>query len=279
MSTIWGFPYVLIRIAVRSIDPGTLLVFRTIPAGALLLAIAAKTGGFATLKGKFRWAVLFGVIEFGAPWFLMGTAERHLSSSLTSLLVSAVPLVTLAINVSLGRERSLNLRRLAGVALGTAGVAGLAGFNVGGGSWRYVLMMLVVVIGYSVGPMILRYRLAEANGTAVVSIACLSMGFLWSPWAISHWPSTVTATQWLSVGTLALLCTAVAFVAFFALIQEVGPSRSAVVTFINPAVAVLIGVIGAHEALTSGIIIGLPLIIAGSVLATQKSPSAQSTTH
>ena len=168
MSLIWGIPYLLIRIAVRSIDPGTLLVFRTIPAALVLLPIAYVNKGFASLRGRWHWVVLFAVAEFGIPWFFMGTAEKHLTSSLTSLLASAVPLVTLGINAVTGREHGLSPIRLLGVGLGTAGVAGLVGFNVGNGSWKYIAMMMVVVLGYSVGPMILRYRLEGGNGTAVV---------------------------------------------------------------------------------------------------------------
>ena len=275
MSLIWGIPYLLIRIAVRSIDPGTLLVFRTIPAALALLPIAYVNKGFASLRGRWHWVVLFAVAEFGVPWFFMGTAEKHLTSSLTSLLASAVPLVTLGINAVTGREHGLSPTRLLGVGLGTAGVAGLVGFNVGNGSWKYIAMMMVVVLGYSVGPMILRYRLEGANGTAVVGISTLAMGIIWSPWAVTHWPHRVTAEQWWSVAGLSAVCTAVAFVAFFALVHEVGPSRSVVVTFINPAVAVLIGVLGAHESLTTGIILGLPLIVLGSVLATSAATSAK----
>ena len=277
MSLIWGIPYLLIRVAVRSIDPGTLLVFRTIPAALMLLPIALINRGFNSVKGRIRWVVMFAVAEFGIPWFFMGTAERHLTSSLTSLLASAVPLVTLGINALMGREHGLSSTRLLGVGLGTAGVAGLVGFNVGHGSWKYIAMMAIVVLGYSVGPMILRYRLEGANGTAVVGISALAMGAAWSPWALTHWPSHVSSEQWWSVAGLSGVCTAVAFVAFFALVHEVGPSRSVVVTFINPAVAVMIGVLGAHESLTTGIMLGLPLIVLGSVLATSSSGSAQST--
>ena len=271
MSLIWGIPYILIRVAVRSIDPGTLLVFRTIPAALVLLPIAFLNKGFGSLRGRLHWVVLFAVAEFGIPWFFMGTAEKHLSSSLTSLLASAVPLATLGMNAITGREHGLSPIRLVGVGLGTAGVAGLVGFNVGNGSWKYIAMMLVVVLGYSVGPMILRYRLEGANGTAVVGISTLAMGVAWSPWALTHMPHHVTGEQWWSVVGLSTICTAVAFVAFFALVHEVGPSRSVVVTFINPAVAVLIGVLAAHENLTTGIILGLPLIVLGSVLATSSS--------
>src|SRR5665647_1689986 len=86
---------------------------------------------------------------------------------------------------------------------------------------------------------------------------------------------TVSAETVGAVAALALVCTVLAFLLFFALIREVGPSRSTVITYVNPLVAVLLGVIILGERLTLGIAVGMPLILLGSVLGTAPTVSAE----
>jgi drug/metabolite transporter (DMT)-like permease len=275
MGVIWGVPYLLIKVAVDELTPSTLVLARTVLATALLLPIALARGGLGAALVSWRPLVAFAVIEIMVPWLLLGVAEQQLSSSLTGLLIASVPLVGAVLAVATRSDDRLDRRRLAGLLLGFAGVAALVGFEVGGGDLGAVAALAVVAVCYATGPLILARWLAHLPGLAVITaslaltaLAYLPVGLAQAP---SSWPGTDVV---LAVVGLAVVCTAVAFLVFFALIAEVGPTRSTVITYVNPAVAVLLGVTLLDESFTVATAVGFALILAGSVLATRRSPAA-----
>jgi drug/metabolite transporter (DMT)-like permease len=234
-----------------------------------MLPIAFARGQIRPVLARWWPLLLYTVVEICIPWWLLGYAELRLSSSLTGLLVASVPLVG-AILARYGpvRER-LGARRAAGLLIGLAGVGALVGFEVGGGDVTAVLAVSVVAVAYAVGPMILAYRLADLPGLGVVALSLGLSAVLYVPAGVlqapSAWPSTNVV---LAVLTLAVVCTAVAFLVFFSLIAEVGPARATVITYVNPAVAVLLGVAVLDEPFTPATAVGFALILVGSVLAT-----------
>ena len=271
LSVLWGFPYFLIRIAVRQLDPATLVFARTFPAAIILVPLALYQRAFPSLRGAWKWLLAYSIVEFGVPWFLMGSAERHLSSSLTGLLVACVPLVAIAIARVMHPDEHISRRRLTGLAVGTIGVIFLVGLDITKGSSIWILAMGVVVIGYATGPVIISQRLSHASGLAVVAASVSVVALLYLPWGVAHWPAHPSAETLEAVAGLSIFCTLAAFLIFFQLIKEVGPSRTVVITYFNTGIAVVLGTVGLHEPLTSGIIVGFPMIITGSILATSSS--------
>ena len=213
-------------------------------------------------------------MEICGPWLLLGFAEQRLSSSLTGLLVAGVPLVG-ALLARLGPDRErLGRRRLAGLLVGLAGVAALVGFELGIGDARALAAMTFVVVGYALGPAILARHFADlpalgvvAASLALAALAYVAAGIVEAP---SAWPSGRAV---LAVLVLTVVCTAVGFLVFFALVAEVGPARSTVITYVNPAVAVLLGVLVLDESFTLATAAGFVLILLGSVLATSRRPA------
>ena len=163
--------------------------------------------------------------------------------------------------------------RLAGLGVGAVGVALLVGLSIHGGSFEWIAMMLAVVLGYTVGPIILATRLTHVPGPVVVAGATAVVALAWLPWSIAHWPAAIDAATWWSIGVLSIFCTAGAFLTFFELVKEVGSTRSVVVTYVNTALAVVLGILLLNEPLTVGIVIGFPLVLLGSVLATSARSS------
>jgi drug/metabolite transporter (DMT)-like permease len=268
MSVIWGLPYLLIRVAVRHMDPGVLVFCRTVPVGLLLIPVLIAHGQLRDVFDNFKWIVVFGVVEFGIPWFLMSTSERHITSSLTSLIICAVPLFSIVAQRFRRTEEHVTRRRLLGLGVGAVGVALLVGLGVRGGSFTWIGFMLLVCVGYALGPLILTAKLQHVPSVAVVAGATLSVALLWSPWALTHWPRAATGETWASAATLSVVCTAGAFLVFFELVKEVGATRSVVVTYLNTAIAVVLGITFLREPLTAAILAGFPLVLIGSVLAT-----------
>jgi drug/metabolite transporter (DMT)-like permease len=279
MGVIWGIPYLLIKVAVDELAPSTLVLARTVLAVALLLPVALARGRLPEVLRSWRPLVAFAAVEIAAPWVLLGVAEQQLSSSLTGLLIAGVPLVGALLAIVTRSDDRLDGRRFLGLLAGFAGVAALVGFEVGGGDGWAVVAVAAVAVCYAVGPLILSRWLAHLPGLGVITASLAITALVYLPVGLAQapesWPSGDVV---LSVLGLAVICTAVAFLVFFALIAEVGPTRSTVITYVNPAVALLLGVTLLDERFTVATAVGFALILVGSVLATRRSGAPAATT-
>ena len=275
MGVIWGVPYLLIKVAVEEISPSVLVLGRCLLAGVILLPVAVARGHLRGLRSAWLPILAFALIEIAAPWLLLGVAEQRLSSSLTGLLLASVPLVAALLAwLGVGRltssEDRPDVRRVLGLLVGLAGVAALVGFEVGSGDGGAVVAIGVVSVCYAVGPLILTRWLSDLPGLGVITVSLLVTALIYLPIGVAQAPAELPSAKvvWSVVG-LAVLCTAVAFVLFFELIAEIGPSRATVITYLNPAVALLLGVAILDETFTVATAVGFVLILAGSVLATR----------
>jgi drug/metabolite transporter (DMT)-like permease len=275
MSVIWGLPYLFIRIAVSDLSPVVLVFARTAIGALILLPVVVWRG---ELRGLFKsWVPLlaFAAVEIGIPWVMLAGAEQRITSSLAGLLVSAVPLVGVVIATSLGNREHLGGASLAGLLLGVVGVAAIVGLDLRASDWLALVEMGVVVVAYAVGPVIVSRYLNGLPSMAVIAVSLAACAIAYLPFAALQWPRSVPPTDTVvSVAVLAVVCTALAFVLFFALIAAIGPVRATVITYINPAVAALLGVTILRESFTFGMGVGFVLVIAGSVLATRRPREA-----
>ncbi|MDT4963058.1 MAG: hypothetical protein QOF87_2705 [Pseudonocardiales bacterium] len=276
MCIIWGIPYLLIRVAVRNVTPGTLVFARTAIGGLILLPLVLRAGGFGPVLRRWRPLIAFTVIEMAVPWWLLSDAETKLSSSMAGLLVAAVPLVGVLVARLFGSDDRVQAARLIGLLLGVAGVAMLVGLDLGDIHIPAVLEIAAVVVGYAVGPVILARRLADLPSIPVVSASLLLTAIGYVPFVVLSPPHNLPAEAIGSIVLLGTVCTALAFILFFALISSIGPARATVITYVNPAVAVLFGVTLLGEQFTLGMAVGFPLILAGSVLAARRAAQPKS---
>jgi drug/metabolite transporter (DMT)-like permease len=269
MGVIWGIPYLLIKVADGGVSV-PVLVFTRVALGCLLLApVAIRGGHLAALKGHLHWLAAFTAAEIIGPFALLSNAERHLPSSTSGLLVAAVPIISAILGLLTGGDRPTAIR-WAGLAVGLGGVALLAGPGAGRGSTVPVLEVLGTALGYSIGPLIANRKLASLPPVGVNTV-CLGMAaVVYAPFAALTWPHKVPSLPVLgALAGLGVICTAAAFLVFFRLIAEVGPARATVITYVNPAVAVALGVLVLGEHLTAAIGVSFAAILGGSVLATR----------
>jgi drug/metabolite transporter (DMT)-like permease len=273
MCVIWGIPYLMIRVAVRELAPVTLVFLRTGLAALLLVPLAARRREFRPLLARWRPLLAYTAIEVALPWLLLSRAETKLTSSLTGLLIAAVPLVG-ALIVSLSGERErLGGRRWLGLLVGLGGVAAIVGLDLGHVDAVALVEIALVAVCYAVGPIILARHLNGAPALGVVAASLALSAVAYAPLAALRWPESMPSAHVVeSVVGLAIVCSAAAFLIFFALIAEVGPVRATVITYVNPAVAAVIGVLLLNEHLTGGMLLGFALVLAGSVLATGRAP-------
>jgi drug/metabolite transporter (DMT)-like permease len=270
LSVIWGIPYLLIRIAVAEIDPLVVAFGRTAIGALILLPVALHTKALAPVFRRWKPLLAFTLVEIVGPWLLLGHAETRLTSSTAGLLIAPVPLVAAVIVAHLGHER-LDKRRMIGLAIGLAGVAALVGLDIHLSDLPAVGAIALTVLGYAVGPIIINRKLSDLPPLGVITASLILAVLIYAPFAPMLWPAQVHVQAALAVLGLGVICTAVAFLLFFALIAEAGPARATVITYINPAVALLLGVIVLHEPLTIGMAIGFPMVVLGSILGTAKA--------
>ena len=271
MSVVWGIPYLLIRVAVAEVTPPVLVFARTGLAAAILLPVALLRGDLRTVLRHWPWVVGFATIEIAIPWVLLGSAEQKISSSLAGLLIAGVPLVGATIAAVLGGPDRVSRRQLLGLLIGFAGVATIAGGDFDAGNAIAIVEVAVVVVCYAAGPFILSRRLVGVSSLGIMALSLTLVAIVYAPFAVLGWPATTPSNAALaSILVLAVVCTAAAFLVFAELIREIGPVRATVITYVNPAVAAVLGVLVLSETLTPAMLLGFALAIAGSTLATRR---------
>ena len=275
MSIIWGIPYLMIKVAVEGVSVPVLVFARTAVGAAVLLPLVLKTGIPAMIREHWKALLGFSFFEIIAAWFLISDAERHLTSSMTGLLIAAAPIIAAILDRFTGGEQHLGFRRVLGLGIGLAGVAVLAGPHLVGGSAWPIIEVLMVATCYAIAPLIAARHLRDVPALPMTA-TCLGFGALvYAAPAAATWPTEIPSPRVLSaLAGLAIICTALAFIVFFALIREVGAARALVFTYVNPAVALLAGVIVLNEPLTAWNVAALLLILVGCVLATHRPGEA-----
>lgn len=272
LGIVWGLPYLLIKVGVESLST-PMVVFGRVAIGAIvLLPVAIATRQIGQLRGHWRWVFTFAIVEMTFTWWALTWAEERISSSLAGLFIATVPLTTALIARRFGLDDRLTGTRLIGLGVGFVGVGALVGLDVSGGDLLAIGALVVTVIGYSFGPIIIDKKLQGVPSLAVIAVSLSLNSLIYAPFAWvtrPTWP--VPASAWLAVAGLGIVCTAMAFLMFFALIAEVGPSRTTLITYVNPAVAVVLGIVVLSEPVTLGIVIGFPLVLLGSYFATRRA--------
>jgi drug/metabolite transporter (DMT)-like permease len=270
MSVIWGIPYLLIKVAVGGVPVPVLVLARVGIGAAILLPLAVRRRQLGALRPQWRWLAAFAAVEIITPWLLLSDAERRLSSSMTGLLVASVPIIVVVLGRLTGGTDRLAAIRWAGLLAGLAGVALLAGPSAAGGNARSIVEVLLVAVCYATGPLIASRKLGDLPPLAMTA-ACLALAaVVYALPAALTWPHAMPSWRVLAaLAGLAVVCTAAAFILFFQLIAEVGPARASVITYVNPAVAVALGVSVLGERFTPAMAGAFALILGGSVLATR----------
>ncbi|CAB4552922.1 unannotated protein [freshwater metagenome] len=274
---LWGIPYLFIRVAVDS-DNGfspAIVVFGRVFIGALILIpIAIYDKSFFTAIKGWKYIAVYALFEMVGPWILIGTAEQKISSGLAGLLVSSVPIFSTLIASWHGDKSVWQTRRIVGIVIGFLGVFLLVGIEsfTGSSDPLSILMILAASLGYAFAVIYITRKLPGVSGVAINGIAMAMTAVFYSPALFFLWPDrAVSHNAIYSLIALGVFSTGIAFAIFFTVMAEIGPTRASLVTYMNTAFAVVLGVIVLNEPLTVGILVGLPLVLIGSYLASRKS--------
>jgi drug/metabolite transporter (DMT)-like permease len=272
VSLIWGVPYLFIKVALDEGASPMLIAWGRVAIGAaLLLPIAWKLGYLDGLRSKTRPLVAFSIAECGLPWWLIPLGEQQVSSSLAAILIASLPLVTALLAFRIDHSERVRGLRLVGLFIGLAGVVLLLGIDVGGRGSEILgaLAILGATLCYATGLFIVKRHFSDVNPIGAVAVALAISTVILAPAGLSSIPgSEVSGGAVASIVVLGAVCSALALILFFNLIADVGATRASVITYVNPAVAVLLGVALLDEGLGPAAVAGMLLILAGSWLST-----------
>jgi drug/metabolite transporter (DMT)-like permease len=272
VGILWGIPYLLMKVAVEDFPPAAVVAGRTLIGAAILIPVALYRKKFKGAVLGFKYVAFYALMEMIGPWILITTAEQKINSGLAGLLVSTVPIFATIITSLRGDHSVWQFKRIIGIIVGFIGLILVVGIEslTGTSDPLSIAMVILAAMGYSYAVIMVTSNLPLVDGIAINGLAMAITSVFWAPVAIAQWPSSISMDSALSLVALGVLSTAFAFILFFKLMEEIGPARGSLVTYLNTAVAVVLGVIILREPLTAGIIVGLPLVLVGSYLASRK---------
>jgi drug/metabolite transporter (DMT)-like permease len=269
VSVVWGIPYFFIKVAVEAgVPPGFVAWSRVALGAAVLLPVAWRRGALRGLGGRWRAVAAYAACEVALPFLLIAAGEQRVASSLAAILIASMPLMVALLSPE---DRPTGLR-LVGLVVGFGGVVALLGLDVAGraGELLGAVLILVATLCYATATIIVNRGLADLDplGPIAASLALATLGLV--PAVALAPPGGVPSAE--ALGALAVLgfvCTALGLVLFFRLIVAAGPSRASVITYVNPLVAVVLGVVVLDERVGAMSLVGLLAILGGSWLSTR----------
>jgi drug/metabolite transporter (DMT)-like permease len=273
VGVLWGIPYLLMKVAVEEFPPAAIVAGRTLIGAAILIPVAVYRKRFNGAVLGYKYVALYALMEMIGPWILISTAEKKIDTGLAGLLISTVPIFSTIITSMRGDHSVWQFKRVFGIIVGFVGLILVVGIESLSGSSdpASIAMMILASMGYSYAVIMITTNLPLVDGIAINGLAMAITCVFWTPLAIAQWPSSISFKPTISLIALGILSTAFAFILFFKVLAELGPARSSLVTYVNTAVAVVLGVIILKEPVTVGILVGLPLVLAGSYMASRKT--------
>lgn len=273
VGVIWGIPYLFIKIALVELQPHEIVFIRTALGSLLLLPIAIRRGALRPALQRWPMVLLLAMIEMFFPWIFLNMAEQRVTSGFAGLYMAMVPLLGAVALALLGERHAIAGIRLLGIGTGMLGVLALVGLDTLAGHVDLVGvgLLTLTVLGYTAAPILIARRLSDIPAIGVITLALGIAAVCSLPWTAVTLPGRqiTEPMTWVSVAVLGVVCSAVAFILFFELIAEIGAARATIITFINPAVAIAAGWLFLREPLTVGTMLGFPLVLLGSWLATR----------
>ncbi len=270
VGVLWGIPYLFVKVAVQDFSPPVIVFGRTIIGAAILIPLAIHEKSLMAALRGIKYVIPYAFLEMVGPWILITTAQQKITSGLTGLLVATVPIWATIMTSLFGDHSVWHPKRIFGLLIGFIGVIAVVGIEslTGSSNPLAIGMVILASIFYAYAVIMITRKLPGVSGIAINAVAMAFTAIFYFPMAVIKWPThSVPLNSWLALLGLGIFSTAIAFALFFMLVADIGPARGSLVTYLNTAVAVLLGVLILSEPLTLGITIGLPMILIGSYFA------------
>jgi drug/metabolite transporter (DMT)-like permease len=274
----WGVPYFFIKVAAEDFSTSMIILSRVVIGAAVLTPLAIRRGAFVPALKAWKASLAFALFEMAGPWWLVTAAEDgHISSGLAGLLIATVPFFAMAVTFYYLRDKSaVHKKNIIGLGVGFVGIVLLVGIDAITHNLELVWVGAVILaaVGYAIAPAIAAKEAPGVDLVGVLSVSMIFVGLIYVvPAVLNPLAGGVTVPKWeswVALGMLGVVCSAIAFVLFFKLMAEIGLSRASLITYVNTAVAILLGILFAGEPFTTGMLVGFPLVAIGSYLASRR---------
>lgn len=277
VGLLWGIPYLLMKVAVDDIPPPLIVAGRTFIGAMILIPISVRQGSFMDAVRGIKYVLPYAFLEMVGPWILITNAEKEISSGLAGLLIATVPIFATIFTSLRGDHTVWQPKRIFGLVVGFIGIVALVGIEsiTGSSNPKAIAMCILAALMYAYAVLMVTSNLPDVEGVAINGLAMAITSVFYMPIAIAMWPSNaVSVNAVAALVALGVFSTAIAFMLFFTVIKEIGAARGSLTTYVNTAVAVVLGIFVLGEPITLGIIVGLPLVLLGSYLASRKTKLA-----
>ncbi len=273
LAALWGGSFVFMRVAVPALGPIPLAFARVALAAMALLVLALAWRRIPPLRTRWRDFAVVGVVNSALPFSLFCYAEQYVTASTGAILNATSPFFG-AVAAAWWLGEALTARKIAGMALGFAGVVTLVGWHPDEVTPPVALALaacLAAAMCYALGSVFAKKRLSDVPSFAVACASQITAALALMPLLpLTTIPGPVTTAVAASVLALALGSTALAYLIYFKLVAEAGPQKALTVTFLVPLFGVLWGYLFLGEPLTPGMAAGGGLIVAGTALALRR---------
>ncbi|MFA5520743.1 MAG: DMT family transporter [Castellaniella sp.] len=271
LASIWGSSFLFLRLAVHDFGPVPLIETRIGIGAAFLVAVAVATRRLPIILRHWRVITVGGIISVLLPFLLWGYAAQHLTAGFMAIVNALAPLFG-AIVARLWLGEHLTRMRMAGLAIGFGGIVILVwdslSMPVPGQLWS-IAASIGAPLCYGIAASFMTRYFKGLDPIACAAGSIASSALLLLPLTLVTWPATpVSGISWLSALLLGLACTGIAYIIFYRLIENVGPSKSITVTFLVPPFGVFWGAVVLDEAVTWPVIMGAGTVLLGTLLAT-----------
>ena len=273
VGLLWGVPYLFMKVAVEELSTAMIVFSRLVIGACFLIPLALKERTLRSALKYWRYIALYAVLEMVIPWTLITNSQRSLSSGVVALLVATVPIWATLFAHHSGDSTAAHRTRIFGIAIGLVGIALIVGIESVSDFTNFIALaqILIAAASYAWAVNMITQKAPGASGVAINGIAMTISAAIFTPFAIQSWPSQTPSTNViLSTIGLGVICSGIAFWVFFLVLAEIGPARASLVVYPNTAVAVILGILILREEITLALAIGLPLVLAGSYLASRK---------
>lgn len=269
LSIVWGGSFFFNGVAVRELPVFTIVVLR-VALGALVLLALLRLRGERLPSGWPVWRafLILGAINNAIPFSLIVWGQQHIASGVASILNAATPLFTVIFAHFLTSDEKMNAGRLLGVVIGFGGVAAMIGGDAVqalGSNVAAQLACLAATISYALGSIYgRRFRTMGVPPMTVATGQVMASSFILAPIALfieQPWTLPMPGLSViLAIVGLAVVSTALAYVVFFRILSTAGATNLALVTFLIPVSAILLGIMFLGEVLMARHIVGMALI-------------------
>ena len=281
LAAIWGLSFLFLRVAAPVLGPAPTAVSRLLIGGGLLALYVQMREGGINLRAYWRHYALLGMLNSGLPFLLFSFAAKSLPASYLILLNATTPLSGALVSAfSLGER--LGARHLAALACGMVGVAIVAGLGpiaIGPQELIAIAAGLCAAACYALATIQIRRAAVRQSANTQAAMSQIVSGVLLLPLAAAApLPSSLPLSVVLAVLALGMLCSGLAYMLYFRLVVDVGPSKALIVTFLSPPFGILWGWMLLDESITPQMLLGTVLVLAGTIgsIGTSKPPPATS---